>query len=233
VSVCSPNHLHRAHIAAGLRLGCDVICEKPLVPTIADLEALRELERETGKRVYNVLQLRHHPAIIELRERVEAAPADHRFDVELTYITSRGRWYFESWKGDPRKSLGVATNIGIHFFDMLHVLFGDLRHSELHVSTEAKAGGVLAFERADVRWFLSIDADDLPAHVRGRRPTHRVITSTATPSSSPTASPTCTRSPTPRCSPGAGFGLEDARRCIATVEALRHAPVVPPRAEPA
>ena len=233
VSVCSPNHLHRAHIAAGLRLGCDVICEKPLVPTIADLEALRELERETGRRVYNVLQLRHHPAIIELRERVAAVAPDHRFDVELTYITSRGRWYFESWKGDPRKSLGVATNIGIHFFDMLHVLFGDLRHSELQVSTEAKAGGVLAFERADVRWFLSIDADDLPAHVRGRRPTHRVITvdgDTVEFSDGFTDLHTLTYA---EILAGRGFGLEDARRCIATVEALRHAPVVPARREPA
>ena len=141
VAICSPNHLHRAHIAACLRLGADVICEKPLVPTTSDLDALRALEHETGKRVYNVLQLRHHDAIRSLKAEVESDPRSDPFDVELTYITSRGRWYHESWKGDPRKSLGVATNIGIHFFDMLHVLFGALRHSELHVSTEAKAGG--------------------------------------------------------------------------------------------
>lgn len=225
VSVCSPNHLHRAHIAAGLRLDCDVICEKPLVPTVADLDALRELERETGKRVYTVLQLRHHPAIIELRERVAATPAGHRFDVELTYITSRGRWYFESWKGDPRKSLGVATNIGVHFFDMLHVLFGDLVGSELHASTDRKAGGVLAYERADVRWFLSIDAQDLPDAVRGRKPTYRAITVDGDAVEFSEGFTDLHTRTYEEVLAGRGFGLDEVERSVATVEMLRHAPV--------
>ncbi|MFZ2989146.1 Gfo/Idh/MocA family oxidoreductase, partial [Ideonella sp.] len=114
VSICSPNHLHHPHIAAGLRLDCDVICEKPLVPTPDLLDELARVERETGRRVYNILQLRHHEAILKLRDKVAAAPADTKFDVELTYITSRGKWYAQSWKGDPRKSFGVATNIGVH-----------------------------------------------------------------------------------------------------------------------
>jgi UDP-N-acetyl-2-amino-2-deoxyglucuronate dehydrogenase len=231
VSVCSPNHLHRAHIAAGLRLGCDVICEKPLVPTIADLEALHELEIETGKRVYNVLQLRHHPAIIELKRTIDAAPSDRRFEVDLTYITSRGRWYFESWKGDPRKSLGVATNIGIHFFDMLHVLFGDLVRSDLHHSTEAKAAGYFEYQRARVRWFLSLDADDLPATVRGKRSTYRSITVDGQEvefSDGFTDLHTVTYR---EILAGRGFGIEEARRCIATVESIRHRALTHPLAE--
>ena len=113
--VCSPNHMHRAHITAGLRLGCDVICEKPLVPLIEDLNYLGSLEKEAGKRVWTILQLRHHQAIINLRNIIVNTPVGHKFDVELSYITSRGKWYAESWKGDPRKSFGIETNIGIHF----------------------------------------------------------------------------------------------------------------------
>ncbi len=228
VTVCSPNHLHRAHIAAGLRLGCDVICEKPLVPTIADLECLRMLERETGKRVYNVLQLRHHPAIIELKRSIEDAPLNQTFEVDLTYITSRGRWYFESWKGDPRKSLGVATNIGIHFFDMLHVLFGDVVRSDLHHSTDGKAAGYFEYERARVRWFLSLDANDLPAAVRGKQATYRSITVDGHEvefSDGFADLHTVTYS---EILEGRGFGLEEARRCIATVEAIRHDRVTRP-----
>lgn len=175
VSVCSPNHLHHAHIAAGLRLGCDVICEKPLVPTIALVNELTALECETGKNVFCILQLRHHEAILSLRKQVAESPSGKIFDVDLTYITSRGNWYMESWKGDPRRSYGIATNIGIHFFDMLHFIFGNLLHSEVHLSAENKAGGYLEYERAKVRWFLSIDAGDLPMSVRGKQTTYRNI----------------------------------------------------------
>ena len=166
VSVCSPNHLHHAHIAAGLRLGCNVICEKPLVPTPALLDELEKVEQETGRRVFNILQLRHHPAILELRERVAAMPRDDKYDVELTYITSRGKWYHESWKGDPRKSFGVATNIGVHFFDMLHYVFGDLERNVVHYLDEQRAAGFLEYRKARVRWFLSIDSNDLPSSVQ-------------------------------------------------------------------
>ncbi|RCI70393.1 gfo/Idh/MocA family oxidoreductase, partial [Pseudomonas aeruginosa] len=124
VSICSPNYLHYPHIAAGLRLGCDVICEKPLVPTPEMLDQLAVIERETDKRLYNILQLRHHQAIIALKDKVAREKSPHKYEVDLTYITSRGNWYLKSWKGDPRKSFGVATNIGVHFYDMLHFIFG-------------------------------------------------------------------------------------------------------------
>ena len=133
VSVCSPNYLHHPHIAAGLRLGCDVICEKPLVPTPELFDELSKIESETGNRVYNILQLRHHDAIIALKNKVASNTSNEKFDVDLTYITSRGRWYAQSWKGDPRKAFGVATNIGVHFFDMLHYIFGKLQDCQVHI----------------------------------------------------------------------------------------------------
>ena len=229
VVVCSPNHLHRAHIAAGLRLGCDVICEKPLVPTVADLEALRALERETGKRVYNVLQLRHHDAIRSLK--ADVAATTRRYDVDLTYITSRGRWYFESWKGDPRKSFGVATNIGIHFFDMLHDIFGDLTDVELHHRDEARSAGFLRYERADIRWYLSVDANDLPDSVRGGQPTYRSITYDGHElefSGGFTDLHTVTYEAILN---GRGFGVDDAEACVRVVQRLRTQPIMDPHPE--
>ena len=168
VAICSPNHLHHAHIAAGLRLGCDVICEKPLVPTPELIDELALVEKETGHRVFNILQLRHHDAILKLKEKVAAADPKRKFDVELTYITSRGKWYAESWKGDPRKSFGVATNIGVHFFDMLSWIFGGRKSSVVHVRQPDAASGILELERARVRWFLSINADHLPEEQRAK-----------------------------------------------------------------
>ena len=175
VAVCSPNHLHHAHIAAGLRLGCNVICEKPLVPTPQLIDELAQVEIETGQRVFNILQLRHHDAIVQLRNKVAKGPQNTKFDVDLTYITSRGKWYATSWKGDPRKSFGVATNIGVHFFDMLHFIFGALQRNDVHYSSETKAGGYLEYERARVRWFLSIDTNDLPDASKSKKPTFRCI----------------------------------------------------------
>ena len=173
VSICSPNYLHAAHISAGLRLGCDVICEKPLVPTVEDLEELEIVENETGHRVFNILQLRHHPAILELKKSVDTGSNSEKHEVDLTYITSRGRWYAKSWKGDPRRAFGVATNIGVHFFDMLHFVFGKLQRSELHFANDSKAGGYLEYERARVRWFLSIDSSDLCWYVKDNQRTYR------------------------------------------------------------
>jgi UDP-N-acetyl-2-amino-2-deoxyglucuronate dehydrogenase len=231
VAVASPNHLHRAHIAAGLRLGSDVICEKPLVPTTIDLDALRDLEEETGRRVYNVLQLRHHDAIRSLKAEVEADPRRKPFEVDLTYITSRGRWYFESWKGDPRKSFGVATNIGIHFFDMLHYVFGDLLDVELHYRDDAKAAGFLRYKRANVRWFLSVDASDLPESVRGTKPTFRSITYDGRDlefSQGFTDLHTVTYQ---EIQAGRGFGIDDAHACVAATEQLRTMTPAPARDE--
>jgi UDP-N-acetyl-2-amino-2-deoxyglucuronate dehydrogenase len=225
VSICSPNHLHHAHIAAGLRLGVDVICEKPLVPTTALLDELARVEQETGKRVFNILQLRHHDAILKLREKVVAAPANTKFDVELTYITSRGKWYAESWKGDPRKSFGVATNIGVHFFDMLHFVFGRLQANVVHHSGDAKAAGYLEYERARVRWFLSIDANDLPDEVKGKKMTFRNIDISGEQLEFSEGFTDLHTVSYREILAGRGYGLADARHCIETVDVIRSARV--------
>ena len=226
VAICSPNYLHHPHIAAGLRLGCDVICEKPLVPTPELLNELALVEQETGKRVYNILQLRHHAAILKLREKVAAAPADTKFDVELTYITSRGKWYMESWKGDNRKSFGIATNIGVHFYDMLHFIFGKLQRNVVHYSGAAKAGGYLEYERARVRWFLSIDANDLPAEVKGKKPTYRNIDISGEQLEFSEGFADLHTTSYQEILAGRGYGLEDARHCIETVNVIRSADLV-------
>jgi len=159
VSVCSPNYLHDAHCRFGLRLGADVICEKPIVLNPWNIDALQEIERETGKNIYNILQLRLHPSVIELKKKVESAPKDKVFDIDLTYLTSRGKWYYTSWKGDLSKSGGIATNIGVHFYDMLMWIFGDVQQSSVHLHTHDRAAGYLELERARVKWFLSINYD--------------------------------------------------------------------------
>jgi UDP-N-acetyl-2-amino-2-deoxyglucuronate dehydrogenase len=221
VAVCTPNYLHHAHIAAGLRLGADVICEKPLVPTPELLDELALVERETGKRVYNILQLRHHDAILKLRQQVADAPAQTKFDVELTYITSRGKWYMESWKGDDRKSFGVATNIGVHFYDMLHFVFGKLQRNVVHFSAASKAAGYLEYERARVRWFLSIDANDLPSEVRGKKPTYRSIDVSGTQLEFSEGFTDLHTTSYREILAGRGYGLSDARHCIETVSVIR------------
>ena len=229
VAICTPNYLHHPHITAGLRLGCDVICEKPLVPTPELLDDLALVERETGKRVFNILQLRHHDAILALRQKVAAAPANTKFDVELTYITSRGKWYLESWKGDPRKSFGVATNIGVHFYDMLQFVFGKLQDNAVHYSGEMKAAGYLEYERARVRWFLSIDANDLPDEVKGKKTTYRSIDISGEELEFSEGFTELHKVSYEEILAGRGYGLDDARHCIETVNVIRTARVVAPR----
>ncbi|MFZ5939011.1 MAG: Gfo/Idh/MocA family oxidoreductase [Bacteroidota bacterium] len=177
VSICSPNYLHDSHIRFALRNGADAICEKPLVLNPWNIDALQDYEKETGKRVYNILQLRLHPSIVALRERILNGPADKIYDIDLSYITSRGNWYHFSWKGDVQKSGGVATNIGVHFFDMLTWIFGNVKENIVQVMRPDKAAGYLELERARVRWFLSIDYNDVPEEVKqkGQR-TYRSIT---------------------------------------------------------
>jgi len=223
ISICSPNYLHHSHIAAGLRLGCDVICEKPLVPTPDLIDELARLEKETGKKVFNILQLRHHDAILKLREKVLLSPSDKKFDVELTYITSRGNWYMESWKGDPRKSFGVATNIGVHFYDMLHFIFGKLQRNVLHYADQSKAAGYLEYERARVRWFLSIDANDLPESVKGKKSTYRNIDISGEQLEFSEGFTDLHTISYREILAGNGYGLEDARHCIETVDVIRSA----------
>lgn len=221
VSVCSPNYLHHPHINAGLRLGCDVICEKPLVPSPHLLDDLALTERETGQRLWNILQLRHHQAIIDLKDRVQGGKSEHKHEVELTYITSRGKWYMESWKGDPRKSFGVATNIGVHFYDMLHFIFGKLQRNVVHYSHEHKAAGYLEYENARVRWFLSIDASDLPDAVRGKKPTYRSIMVDGQEIEFSEGFTDLHTVSYQAILNGNGYGIEDARHCVETVETIR------------
>lgn len=175
-SICSPNYLHDSHIRFGLRNQADVICEKPLVLNPWNLEAIREIEKETNQKVYTILQLRHHSDIQLLKKKVDDSPKEKIFDIDLTYITARGKWYYTSWKGDESKSGGIATNIGIHFFDMLSWIFGNVLSNEVHLKTHDRAAGYLEFEKARVRWFLSINEATLPEQTRqaGRR-TYRSI----------------------------------------------------------
>ncbi|MEP7109913.1 MAG: Gfo/Idh/MocA family oxidoreductase [Ferruginibacter sp.] len=166
VSVCSPNYLHDSHIRFGLRNNADVICEKPIVLNPWNIEALQEIERETGRHIFSILQLRLHPAIIALREKVLGGPKDKVYDIDLTYLTSRGHWYYTSWKADISKSGGIATNIGVHFYDMLTWIFGGAKNNIVHVLTHDRAAGWLELEKARVRWFLSINEDTIPAEIR-------------------------------------------------------------------
>jgi UDP-N-acetyl-2-amino-2-deoxyglucuronate dehydrogenase len=162
VSICSPNYLHDAHIRMALRNDAHAICEKPLVLNPWNLDSLSDIEQRTGKTIFNILQLRHHKSIIDLKKRIDALPKDRIHDIDLTYITSRGKWYHYSWKGDVSKSGGIVTNIGIHFFDMLGWIFGDVMNNTLHLLESDKASGLLQLKNANVRWYLSIDKNDLP-----------------------------------------------------------------------
>jgi len=175
VSICSPNYLHDAHIRLALRNEAHAICEKPLLLNPWNLEGLEEIEKETGKKIYNILQLRNHPTIIDLKKRIDNLP-NEKHDIKLTYITSRGNWYYYSWKGNILKSGGMVTNIGIHFFDMLSWIFGGVEESTVHLMDRDKASGVLQLEKANISWFLSLDKNDLPAKaVEKNQPTYRSI----------------------------------------------------------
>ena len=177
IVVCSPNYLHDAHIRFGLRYGADVICEKPMVLNPWNIDALKEIEKETGHHIYNILQLRLHKSIIDLKKKIAEGPEDKKYDLDLTYLTSRGNWYYTSWKGNAEKSGGIATNIGVHFFDMLGWVFGELKENIVHVHTHDRAGGYLEYDKARVRWFLSINYDTLPEEIKAKgKRTYRSIT---------------------------------------------------------
>jgi UDP-N-acetyl-2-amino-2-deoxyglucuronate dehydrogenase len=166
VSICSPNYLHDAHIRFALRAGASAICEKPIVLNPWNIDALEEIQQESGKQIYNILQLRLHPSVINLKKRIEQEKNSKKYDIDLTYITSRGHWYQISWKGNLQKSGGIATNIGVHFFDMLIWIFGGVRKNIVHMLEENKAAGFLELEKARVRWFLSLDFNDLPDELK-------------------------------------------------------------------
>ena len=166
VTICTPNYLHDAHCRFGLRHGADVICEKPLVLNPWNIDLLQEIEKETNKRIFNILQLRLHPSIVALKKKVDASDPNNKHDIDLTYLTSRGNWYYTSWKGNLNKSGGIATNIGVHFYDMLTWIFGDVQQNVVHVLTHDRASGYLELEKARVRWFLSINYDTIPKEIR-------------------------------------------------------------------
>lgn len=171
VSVCSPNYLHDAHIRFGLRYGADVICEKPTVLNPWNLDALEQLQNESEGHVYNILQLRLHPEIVALRKFIESSDPNKIYDIDLTYITSRGHWYYASWKGDLSKSGGIASNIGIHFFDMLQWIFGPVKSNKVNIQTHDRVAGFLELEKARVRWFLSINSETLPPEIKSKNQT--------------------------------------------------------------
>ena len=224
VSVCSPNYLHDAHIRFGLRQGADVICEKPIVLNPWNIDALQEIERETGSKVYNILQLRLHPSVIALRERILQGPPDKIYDVDLAYITARGNWYYTSWKGDVSKSGGIATNIGVHFYDMLQWIFGNVRQNVVHVHTHDRAAGYFEFDRARVRWFLSINADTLPVAVKAKGGrTYRAITIEGEAFEFSEGFTDLHTVSYRDVLDGGGFGLEEARNAIQIVHEIRNA----------
>ncbi len=228
VSICSPNYLHDSHMRFALRSQADAICEKPLVLNPWNIDGLQEIERDTGRRVHTILQLRLHPAIVALREQVQTRRSDTKHEVDLTYITSRGHWYLQSWKGDTKKSGGIATNIGVHFFDMLHHLFGELQDSKVHANTETHAAGTLEYEHARVRWFLSVDYAYVPEAQKatGQR-TYRSITVDGQEIEfSGGFTDLHTRS-YQEILAGRGFGLEENRVAIETVSAIRSATPAP------
>jgi UDP-N-acetyl-2-amino-2-deoxyglucuronate dehydrogenase len=224
VSVCSPNYLHDAHVRLALRLGAHAICEKPLVINPWNLDALQELETESGCRVYTVLQLRLHPALIALRERLRSGSAVH--DVSLTYVTARGSWYDVSWKGSLERSGGVGTNIGIHFFDLLLWLFGSVKDARVHLREPKRMGGFLQLERARVRWFLSTDVRDLPFTAEpGVKTTCRSITVDGEEVVFTDGFSDLHTRVYEEILEGRGAGIEDARPSIELAHRIRHEPL--------
>ncbi|MCK1438329.1 MULTISPECIES: Gfo/Idh/MocA family oxidoreductase [Bradyrhizobium] len=222
IGVCSPNFLHEPQSRFALRYGSNVICEKPLVLNPEDIDGLAAVETESGKKIFTILQLRLHDAILAVKRRVESEK--RRYQVDLCYITSRGQWYHESWKGDDRKSGGVATNIGVHFFDMLSFIFGGVKSNEVHLREASRAAGFLECERADVRWFLSIDANDLPPSLGSKR-TYRSIKMDGDEIEFSEGFTELHNRSYEEIVAGRGFTLEDVRPSIEVVTQIRHLPI--------
>lgn len=227
VSIASPNYLHDSHLRFALRSGADAICEKPLVLNPWNIDGLKGIEADTGRKINTILQLRLHPSIVALREQVQSSDPNTKYDVDLTYITSRGHWYLQSWKGNTDKSGGIATNIGVHFYDMLHFVFGAVQQSVVHLATPTKAAGYLEYERARVRWFLSIDINDVPEaeRAKGKRTFRAVTANGENIEFSDGFTDLHTRS-YEEILAGRGFGLEENRVAIETVAGIRQSAVV-------
>jgi len=226
ISICSPNYLHAPHIKFAIKHGIDVICEKPLVLNSSEINMLQQYEEKYGAKVNSILQLRLHPSIIALRKKVESEPQDKIFDVELTYMTSRGKWYLKSWKGVNEKSGGVATNVGVHFYDMLHFIFGDIQHNEVHYRDDKTVAGYLEYEKARVKWFLSIDANNLPDNaVQGEKKTYRSIDIEGEQLEFSGGFTDLHTQSYQRILAGKGYDLEDNKTAIQTVESIRVLPL--------
>ena len=227
VSICTPNYLHDSHIRMALRRGADAICEKPLVLNPWNVDALMDIEKESGNKIHTILQLRLHPSIVALKKKIDSENRKEKYDVDLTYITSRGSWYDISWKGDESKSGGIATNIGIHFYDMLGWIFGDVKEVQVHLREKWKASGFLEFEKARVRWFLSIDENDLPEEVKlkGQR-TYRSITIDKEEIEFSDGFTELHTESYRKILDGNGFGLADAKASIEIVHEIRNTELV-------
>ncbi len=229
VTICSPNYLHDSHCRLALRAGADAICEKPLVINPWNLDALQELEDETHHRINTILQLRVHPALLALKESLDKEKSSRPHDVVLTYVTSRGPWYHVSWKGNKEKSGGVATNIGIHFFDLLSWLFGPATGLRVFHSDDERMSGFIELENARVRWFLSVDKNDLPYKVEpGKKSTYRSITVDGQEIEFSEGFTDLHTTVYERTLAGNGFGINDARPSIELTHKIRTAPVVSP-----
>jgi len=223
VSICTPNYLHDSHIRMALRRGADAICEKPLVLNPWNVDALMDIEKESGQKINTILQLRLHPSIIALKNKVMSAHKKEKYDIDLTYITSRGKWYDISWKGDESKSGGIATNIGVHFYDMLSWIFGEVQENVVHLRAKDKSSGYLEFKNARVRWFLSINEDDLPHHIKekGQR-TYRSITIDNEELEFSSGFTDLHTKSYEHILSGEGFGLEEAQKSIQIVHDIRN-----------
>jgi UDP-N-acetyl-2-amino-2-deoxyglucuronate dehydrogenase len=227
VSICTPNYLHDAHIRMALRSGADAICEKPLVLNPWNVDALMDIQKESGKKIHTILQLRLHPSIIALKQKVDLNTSNTKYDVDLTYITSRGKWYDTSWKGDDSKSGGIATNIGIHFFDMLAWLFGNVQENRVHLRQKDKSAGYLEFEKARVRWYLSIDENSLPKKIKekGQR-TYRSITINKEELEFSSGFTELHTESYFQILKGEGFGLDDAKESIKIAQKIRNNTII-------
>lgn len=222
ISICSPNYLHDSHIRYALRYGADAICEKPLVLNPWNLDGLLEIEKETNRKVYTILQLRLHPSIIALRERIKNGPKDKVYDVDLRYITSRGHWYHSSWKGDLSKSGGIATNIGIHFFDMLMWIFGEVKSQRVEEHASDHASGYLQLAQANVNWFLSINYDHIPDEVKNKgKRTYRSLTLEGEEIEFSEGFTDLHTKSYAEILNGNGFGIQDAKASVEVVQLIR------------
>lgn len=232
VSICTPNHLHDSNIRFALQQNSHAICEKPLVLNPWNIDSLEHIQQETGKKVFTILQLRHHPSILALKQKIDQGPKDKVYDIDLTYLTCRGNWYYTSWKGDVTKSGGVASNIGVHFYDMLSWIFGDIKANTVHLHSHDRAAGILEFEQARVRWFLSINAETLPEEIKAKgQTTYRSIKMDGEEIEFSSGFKDLHTESYQHILDGNGFGLQDAKTSIQIIHDIRNAELQPLRGD--